>query len=93
MAAVAGLIPGIVRQAVSLPASPLVAIVIAVAGAVAGYYVIGGDNPWLTAATLGSGFSVKPQMEKPMPMISKDMTSDLSHDRLAKRYAVTLHIN
>jgi hypothetical protein len=52
-AAVAGLVSGIVGQVVSLFVSLLIAIAVAVGGAAAGYYVVGGDNPWLAAVALG----------------------------------------
>jgi hypothetical protein len=54
-AAVAGLVSGIVGQAVSLTVGLLVAIAIAIAAAVSGYYMIGGDNPWIIAGALGIG--------------------------------------
>jgi hypothetical protein len=54
-AAVAGLVSGIVGQIVSLLVSFLIAIVIAIGGAAAGYYVVGGDTPWLVAGALGIG--------------------------------------
>jgi hypothetical protein len=54
-AAVAGLVSGIVGQVVSLLVSLLVALAIALGGGAAGYYVVGGDNPWLVAALLGIG--------------------------------------
>jgi hypothetical protein len=54
-AAIAGLVSGIIGQVVSLFVSLLIAIVVAIGGAAAGYYVIGGDNPWLTAIAFGVG--------------------------------------
>ncbi|HEY3274515.1 MAG TPA: hypothetical protein VGJ92_12160 [Methanocella sp.] len=54
-AAVAGLVSGIVGQVVSLLISLIIAIVVAAAAAAAGYYVVGGDNPWLVAGALGIG--------------------------------------
>jgi hypothetical protein len=54
-AAMAGLVSGIVGQVVSLLVSLLIAIVVAAAGVAAGYYVVGGDHPWLVAGALGLG--------------------------------------
>jgi hypothetical protein len=54
-AAVTGLVSGMVGQIASLLVSLLVALVVAVGGAAAGYYVVGGNNPWLVAAGLGIG--------------------------------------
>ena len=54
-AAVAGLVAGFVGQIAALLVGLLVAIVVAVGGAAAGYYVVGGDNPWLVARALGIG--------------------------------------
>lgn len=54
-AAVTGLVSGIVGQIASLLVSLLVAIVVAIGGAAAGYYVVGGQNPWLPAAGFGIG--------------------------------------
>ena len=48
--AAAGLVAGIVGQLVSLMISLIVAIAIAVIGAITGYYIVGGDQPWLSAA-------------------------------------------
>jgi hypothetical protein len=54
-AAVTGLVSGVVGQLASLLVILLVAVAVAVGGAVAGYYVVGGHNPWLPTAGLGIG--------------------------------------
>jgi hypothetical protein len=54
-AAVAGLVSGIVGQVLSLVIGLLAAVVIAIAAAFSGYYIVGGDNPWLVAGALGIG--------------------------------------
>jgi len=54
-AAVAGLVSGIVGQAAALVVGLLVAIVVALGGTAAGYYLVGGHNPWLAGAALGLG--------------------------------------
>ncbi len=53
--AVAGLIAGIVGNFVSLLVGLIIAVIAAVIGLVSGYYIVGGEHPWLGGAALGVG--------------------------------------